>query len=121
MQNGKYPIFKPIFHCDAIPFALGPFALPNEKNTNMLVSLVLGDANFLRWPCTFLFFLRYPRRQPLMPVSGPPTQNIHVGHVHVMLFMSISFVSGTQRKLVFHWNMGFKFWVILFSHIDTEL
>ena len=44
---------KPIFHCDAKPFALGTFAspnakdgtfaLPNAKNTNMLVSLALGD------------------------------------------------------------------------------
>ena len=32
------------------------FALPNAKNTNMLVSLSLADANFLRWPCTFHFF-----------------------------------------------------------------
>ena len=57
------------------------FALPKAKNTNMLVSLALGDtnilhhltqnpqcqsveyrlrlvpnANFLCWPCTFLFF-----------------------------------------------------------------
>ena len=31
-----------------------------------------------------------------------------VGHVHFMLFMSISFASGTQRKPVFLWNMGFK-------------
>ena len=29
-----------------------------------------------------------------------------VGHVHFMLFMSISFASGTQRKPVFWWNMG---------------
>ena len=29
------------------------FALPNARNTNMLVSLALGDANFLRRPCTF--------------------------------------------------------------------
>ena len=31
------------------------FALPNAKNTNMLVSLALGHANVLRWPCTFNF------------------------------------------------------------------
>ena len=31
-----------------------------------------------------------------------------VGHVHFMLFMSISFALGTQRKLVFQWNMGFR-------------
>ena len=57
---------KPIFHCDAKLLASGnfvlpntkdsTFALPNAKNTNMLVSLALGDANFLRWPCTFYFF-----------------------------------------------------------------
>ena len=61
------PFFKPIFHCDAKLLALGTFALanakdstfalPNAKNTNMLVSLALGDASFLRWPCTFLFFV----------------------------------------------------------------
>ena len=79
---------KPIFHCDANLLASGNFAIPNAKdstfallnakNTNMLVSLALGDANFsrhltqknqresveyrlrwvpnaksLRWPCTF--------------------------------------------------------------------
>ena len=39
-------------------------------------------------------------------------QNFPVGHVHFMLFMSISFASGTQRKLVFQWNMGLKVCVI---------
>ena len=71
---------KPIFHCDAKLLASGnfalpntkdsTFALPNAKHTNMLVSLVLVDANFLGWPCTFLFCMRYPRRQPPTPVSG---------------------------------------------------
>ena len=59
--------FKSIFHCDAKLLALNTsaspntkestFALPIARNTNMLVSLALGDANFLRWPCTFLFFV----------------------------------------------------------------
>ena len=58
---------KPIFHCNTKPFALGTFAspnakdstfaLPNARDTNMLVSLALGNANFLRWPCTFHFFV----------------------------------------------------------------
>ena len=57
---------KPIFHQNAKLLALGTFAsanakdstfaLPNAKNTNMLVSLALGDTNFLRRPCTFYFF-----------------------------------------------------------------
>ena len=60
---------KPIFHQNAKSFALGTFAspnakhstfaLPNGRNTNMLVSFALGDANFLRWPCTFNFFCVY--------------------------------------------------------------
>ena len=64
-------IHKPIFHCDAKLLALGTFAsanakdstfaLPNAKNTNMLVSLALGDASFLRWPCTFLFCVDFIR------------------------------------------------------------
>ena len=59
--------FKPIFHQNAKYLASGTFASPNAKdssfaspnarNTNMLVSLALGDASFLRWPCTFLFFV----------------------------------------------------------------
>ena len=31
-----------------------------------------------------------------------------VGHVHFMLFVSISFALGTQHKPVFEWNMGFR-------------
>ena len=39
---------------------------------------------------------------------GPSGIGAGVGHVHFMLFMSISFAPGTQRKLVFQWNMGFS-------------
>ena len=48
ISSDKY--FKPIFHCDAKPFALGTFASPNAKDTNMLVSFALGDTNFSRHP-----------------------------------------------------------------------
>ena len=60
---------KPIFHQNAKYLASGTFvspnakyitfASPNARNTNMLVSLALGDASFLRWPCTFHFFCVY--------------------------------------------------------------
>ena len=33
-------------------------------------------------------------------------QNLCVGHVHLMLFVSVSFALG-QRKHSFQWNMGF--------------
>ena len=59
--------FKPIFHQNAKSFVLdtfaspnaknSTFALPNARNTNMLVSFALGDANFLRWQCTFHFLV----------------------------------------------------------------
>ena len=31
-----------------------------------------------------------------------------VGHVHFILFVSISFAFGGQRKPSFQWNMGFS-------------
>ena len=55
----KQHTFKPIFHQNAKRLALGTFAsanakdstfaLPNAKNTNMLVYLALGDAHFSRF------------------------------------------------------------------------
>ena len=77
---------KPIFHQNAKYLASGTFASPdakdrsfaspNARNTNMLVSLALGDANFLRGPCTFNFFC------------------------------VDFFALGTQCKPVFRWNIG---------------
>ena len=66
---------KPIFHCDAKLLALGTFAsanakdstfaLPNAKNTNMLVSLALGDANFSPfYPTRNLKVAFYPMQNP---------------------------------------------------------
>ena len=80
----------------------------------MLVYFALGEANFLRWPCTFLLFLRYPptptpdATQWNIGGVGSSGVGAGIGHVHFMLFMSISFASGTQRKPVFWWNMGFS-------------
>ena len=84
----------------------------------MLVSFALGDANFLRRPCTFHFyfvdFIRfgYSQREPHFQWNigcvGYLTQIFCVGLVHFMLFMSISFASGTQRKHIYQWNMGFN-------------
>ena len=90
------------------------FALPNAKNTNMLVPLALGDANFLRWPCTFhilcgLATQHEPNFQWSIGGGGSPTQNSCVGHVHFILFVSISFAFGSRRKPSFQWNMGFRY------------
>ena len=83
----------------------------------MLVSFALGDANFLRRPCTFLFFCvdffalvskRKPHFQWNIGCVGFLALGLCVGHVHFIFFVLISFASGTQRKPVFWWNMGFK-------------
>ena len=108
---------KPIFHCDAKLLASGnfalpnakdsTFALPNTKNANMLVSLALGDANFLRWPCTFLSFFTLPPT----PTPNASQWNIGgvrssgVGHVYFMYISCIfhvvcaSFSALATRKL----------------------
>ena len=95
---------KPIFHCDAKPFVLGTFALPNAKYTNMLVSFALGDA----------IFSRHPTQNPNasqwnIGCVGFQTQNFRVGHVHFMFFVLISFGLGCQHKCSFQWNMGLSF------------
>ena len=116
---------KPIFHQKAKYLAPGTFASPNAKdsifsspnakNTNMLVSFALGDANFLRWPCSFHFLCvdffalgskRKPHFQWNIECVGSLALGLCVGHVHSIFVVLISFASGTQRKPVFWWNMG---------------
>ena len=94
---------KHIFHQNVKLLALGTFASPNAKdrtfalpyarNTNMLVSLALGDANFLRRPCTFHFFgvdffalgsKRKPHFQWNIGCVGSLALGLCVGHVHFM-------------------------------------
>ena len=83
----------------------------------MLLSFALGDANFLRRPCTFLFFCvdffalgskRKPHFQWNIGCVGSLALGLCVRHVHFIFFVLISFVSGTQRKPLFWWNMGFS-------------
>ena len=82
----------------------------------MLVYFALGDANFLRPPCTFHFFCvdffalgskRKPSSQWNIGGVGCLALGLCVGHVHFIFFVLISFASGTQRKPIFWWNMGF--------------
>ena len=59
-----------------------------------------------------MFFRVLPDAEPksyVLPDTNPDASQWNiggVGHVHFMLFMSISFALGTQCKLVFQWNMG---------------
>ena len=74
----------------------------------MLVSFALGDANFLRGPCIFLFFcvdffaLGSKRK---------PNSQWNLGGVGVLRWACTFHASGdansTQRNPVIWWNMGF--------------
>ena len=77
----------------------------------------VGDTNMLVYfgvtPTPILKFALPPTPTPdasqwNIGGVGPSGVGAGVGHVHFMLFMSISFASGTQSKLVFQWNMGLK-------------
>ena len=88
---------KPIFHCDAKLLRVGYFCVTYRKYTNMLVSFALGDAKNLQTPNA---------SQWNIGCVGYQTQKLRIGHVHFMLFVSISFALGSQRKRSFQWNMG---------------
>ena len=116
---------KPIFHQNAKLLALGTFASPNARkrtfaspnarNTNMLVSLALGDTNFWRWACTFHFLCvnffefgskRKPHFQWNIGCVGSLALGLCVGHVHFIFFVLISFAFCRRRKPVFSVEYG---------------
>ena len=67
----------------------------------MLVSFVLGDANFSRHPT------QNPNEsQWNIGCVGFQMQNSCIGHVHFILFVSISFALGGQRKHSFSVEYG---------------
>ena len=84
---------KPIFHQNAKSCALGTFAspnaqdssfaLPNARNTNMLVSFALGDANFSR----FIRCVLPDTSQWNIGGVGPSGVGAGVGHVHFIIFV----------------------------------
>ena len=102
------------------------FALPNAKNTNMLISFALGDANFLRWPCTFHFFVYIPfasgsQREPHFQWNIGGVGSSGVGHVHFMyiscclcIIFRVGYAKISRRRGKFRWNMGFtRMFIIL--------
>ena len=77
------------------------FASPKAKDTKMLVSFALGDANFLRHPT------QNPNAsQWNICCVGFQMQNSCIGHVHFILFVSISYALGSQRKHSFSVEYG---------------
>ena len=105
-------ILKPIFHCDAKPFALGRGVV----DTNMLVSknaklCVTPNAkpkrhNFALWilTCWYPKMLNYTLPLTRNPNAslwnigrvGSPMQNFRVGHVH-LIFLGVDFICVGSR------------------------
>ena len=84
-----------------------------QKNTNMLVSLAFGDANFLRWPCTFLFFCvdfipLATQREPNFQWNIGCKKNLALGMYISCCLCQFQFALGGQRKPSFQWNMGLR-------------
>ena len=78
---------KPIFHCDAETFALGP-CVGFDPQSEMLVSKTQNPT----------------AGQWNIGCVGSQTQNSHVGHVHYFFLVTISFALGS----VFQWIMGLR-------------
>ena len=98
-QNCSIRGLKPIFHCDA------------KRYQHVGIFWRYLTLKFALAPTQNLKFALAPTPTPdasqwNIGAVGPSGVGAGVGHVHFMLFMSISFALGAQRKLVFQWNMG---------------
>ena len=106
---------KPIFHCDAKPFALGPRVGLDTQRHNF--ALGIPTCWYLK---TLKFALPSMRTLKLLPTPTPnasrwniggigsPTRGAGIGHVDFMLFTSYSLALGTQREPSFQWNTGLR-------------
>ena len=132
---------KPIFHQNAKYLASGTFASPNAKdsifaspnakNSNMLVSIALGDANFLRWPCTFHFLCvdffalgskRKPHFQWNIGCVWSLALGLCVGHVHLIFFCADFICVGhpTQTRFLVEYGLNNQFWKGSYIEIFIE-
>ena len=96
---------KPIFHCDAKTFALDPGVgqLPQRHNFALPIPTcwyLKMQKNALPLTQNLKFAIPPPRKpnagQWNIGCVGSQTQISRVGHVHFILFMSISFVLDSQ-------------------------
>ena len=108
---------KPIFHCDAKPFALGiGVGLdPQRHNFALLIPTCwyLKTQKFALPPTPNLKFALPPMRNPNasqwnIGCIGSQTQISRVGHVHFIFFVSISFTLGSQFPVEYglNWSAG---------------
>ena len=89
--------FKPIFHCDAKPFASGPrIGVDPQRKISRWKCWYLKTLEFALAPMRILKVALPPTRKPNpsqwnIGCVGSQTQNFRVGHVHFMLSLLMSF------------------------------
>ena len=106
---------KPIFHCGAKPFALGPGIGLDPQHHNFALPIptcwYLKTLKFALPPTQIITFALPPMQTPnaskwnIVCVQFPGIGS-HVGHVHFILFASISFALGSQCPVEYGLNMG---------------
>ena len=101
--------FKPIFHCNAKPLVLG---VRIGQYPKVRILRWVYQIQFSLPPTPNLKFALTPKQTPNasqwnIGCVGSPGVGTRVGHVHFMLFVSISFVLGSQRRCSFQCNMSF--------------
>ena len=116
IYNNFVSPLKLIFHCCAKPLALGPRVGLEPQYDDF--ELPIPTCWYLKALHTQCDPTRVNNAQcePIMPKREPVEYGsrwVHkswvcVGHVHFMLFVSISFALGIQRKPGFWWNMGLR-------------
>ena len=112
-----YPwTLKPIFHY-ILCWVLALAWTPNATVLRYLYQHVGIYTKNLRCPQRTFLNLRHPTQNPNasqwnIGCIGFQTQNSCVGHLHFMLFVSISFALGSQHKRSFQWNMGCTPWTL---------
>ena len=111
---------KPIFHCDAKILAgyylgccVGQYSQRESFALGIPTCWNLKMLKFALPPMPNLKFALPPMRTPNasqwnIGCVGTPGVGTHVGHVHFILFVSISFALGSQCKRGFQWNMGLR-------------
>ena len=108
---------KPIFHCDAKPFALGPGIGLDTQRLNFALPIptcwYLKMLKFALPPTPTVKFALSPMRNPNasqwnIGCVGSPTQHFCFGHVDFMLFIPGFFHVGYPTQTLFSVEYGLK-------------
>ena len=109
-----FVVLKPIFHCDAKPFAFAPHVrLDLQRHNFALGILICLYPKMLKFALPQMRLLKFAIPQMPTPSAskrdiggvGSPTQGAGVGNVDICFFVFFSFAFGGQRKPSFQWNM----------------